>query len=265
MQRTVNGVTIAYTDEGEGPPLVFVHGFPLSRDCWRPQIDAFRLSHRCIAPDLRGFGESEATAGPVPMDTYADDLARLLEALGTGPAVLIGHSMGGYVTFAFARRHPEMLDGLVLVGTRAGRDTPEAAAGRKATAETVQAHGVADVIDSMAAKMLAPDNRDERMMQKVRGFMESASPAGVAGALLGMAERPDSTPYLDAVTVPTLVITGLDDVIIPPGESQDIAAAITGSELQAIQDAGHLVAFEQADDFNQVLREWLAGAQLVSP
>jgi 3-oxoadipate enol-lactonase len=257
MQMTVNDLGIGYTEKGRGVPLLFVHGFPLSRGAWQKQIDEFRSPYRVIAPDLRGFGESQAGTGPVTMAQYADDLHAMLQQLATGPVVLIGHSMGGYVSFAFLRQYPKMVRGLVLVGTKAGKDAPEAAAGRRATAEKVQAKGVEVVIETMAPKMLAPENQDRTMLEQVRGLMVSSKPAGVIGALLGMAERPDATGELARISVPTLVVTGADDVLIPATESEKLAQAIPGSQLNIIPAAGHLVAFEQPNEFNRVLDEWM--------
>ena len=260
MQMTVNGITLSYTDEGRGPALVFVHGFPLSRDTWRHQVEAFRASHRVIAPDLRGLGQSEAQPGTNTMERFADDVHTLLEKLETGPVVLAGHSMGGYVALAFARRFPAMLRGLVLVGTKAGADTPEAAAGRRATAEKVKLEGIVGVVNAMAPKMLAANNQDAAMAAQVRDFMEPSKPEGVIAALLGMAERPDSTPSLGQIRVPTLVVTGGADTIIPPSESEALAKSIPGAELRVIPDAGHLVAFEKPAEFNAALEEWLQRA-----
>jgi pimeloyl-ACP methyl ester carboxylesterase len=257
MQTTVNGILLSYTDEGEGSPLVFIHGFPLSRATWSRQIDGFQPTHRVIAPDLRGLGQSEAQPGTNTMERYADDVHALLRQLETGPVVLAGHSMGGYVALAFARRHPELLRGLVLVATKAGADTPQAADGRRATAEKVELEGVDGVVDAMAPKMLAAGNRDAAMAEQVRAFMEPSKPEGVIGALLGMAERPDSTPSLGRIRVPTLVVTGAADTVIPPAESEALAKGIPGAELVIIPDAGHLVAFEKPEEFNQALRGWL--------
>lgn len=259
MQTTVNGFTLAYTDEGAGLPLVFVHGFPLSGGTWRHQVDAFRGTHRVIAPDLRGLGESTGAGAVSTMDQFADDLRALLDQLKVGPAVVAGHSMGGYVTLAFARMYPGLVRGLVLVGTRSGPDSPEAAAGRRATAEKVRAQGAGVVVDAMAPKMIAPSNPDPAMAAAVRGFMAPSRPDGVCAALLGMADRPDSTGMLKGIAVPTLVITGADDVLIPPGESMAMAAAIPGAQLVVIPAAGHLVAFEQPTAFNRALTAWLVG------
>ena len=198
------------------------------------------------------------------MAQCAADLRALLEQLTTGPMVLIGHSMGGYVALAFACQFPEKLRGLVLVSTKAGPDTAEAAAGRRAMAEKVKAEGVQVVVDAMAPKMLAAGNQDAEMVAQVLGFMAPSRSAGVIGALLGMAERPDATAFLTQISVPTLVVTGADDALIPPTESETLAQAIRGAQLKVIPHAGHLVAFEQSDEFNQVLKEWLKRADLAS-
>lgn len=261
---TSKSISLRYTETGQGLPLVFLHGFPLNRKVWHKQIEALRSSYRVIAPDLRGLGDNEAQPGPTTMAQCAADLHTLLQQLATGPVVLIGHSMGGYVALAFVRQFPEMLRGLVLVSTKAGQDSAEAAAGRRVMAKKVEAEGVQAVVDAMAPKMLAADNQDARMIADVLGFMATSRPASVIGALLGMAERPDSTALLEQLAVPTLVVTGADDTLIPPSESEALAGTIRNAQLKVLPHAGHLVAFEQPDEFNHVLREWLKRADLAS-
>jgi pimeloyl-ACP methyl ester carboxylesterase len=258
MRATVNGLDVTFTDEGGGVPLLLVHGFPLSRLAWGRQVEAFRGECRVLAPDLRGLGRSEATQGPVAMGSYARDLHALLEALQVGPVVLAGHSMGGYVALAFARAYPEALRGLVLVGTKAGADTAEAAAGRRALAERVLAEGVEVVLDAMAPKMLSAANTDAGMAAAVRSFMAESKPAGVMGALLGMAGREDALPWLGSLRVPTLVLAGAEDSIMPPSESERLAKAIPGAQLALVPGAGHLLPFEQPEAFNGLLRAFLA-------
>lgn len=125
MRATVNGIQIAYTDEGQGLPILFLHDFPLSRGAWSKQVDEFKTRFRVIAPDLRGFGESECSAGPVPIHRFVEDLHALMEHLVTGPVILAGHAMGGLVALAFASAFPRFLRGLVLVGMTAGVKSPE--------------------------------------------------------------------------------------------------------------------------------------------
>jgi pimeloyl-ACP methyl ester carboxylesterase len=257
MHAQVNGTQMAYTDEGAGRTLLLVHGFPLNRQVWSPQVAAFRRDFRVIAPDLRGLGESWGTADPVAMDRYAEDLQALMTHLNAGPVILAGHSMGGYVALAFAKAFPQSLAGLVLVGTKAGADTPEAAAARRASAERVRAEGSAGVVEAMAARMLSPGNTDAGMVAEVRGFMTSSGPDGIIAALLGMAERPDAGAWLGQIQAPTLVLAGADDAIMPPAEAEALARAIPRAQLKVLPKAGHLLAYEQAEAFNEALRTWL--------
>jgi pimeloyl-ACP methyl ester carboxylesterase len=258
MRATVNGFQVAYTDEGKGIPLLLVHGFPLSRGTWSKQVDAFKASYRVIAPDLRGLGESEATAGAVSMSRFAEDIHALLQYLETGPVILVGHSMGGYVALAFAKAFPHALRELVLVGTKGGPDTLEGAATRRATAEKVRMEGSSVVVNAMAPKMLSASNTDAAMAASVRAFMEPSSSEGVIGALLGMADRPDARTWLGAIKARTLVITGTDDTLIPPSESEALMMAIPGAQMRLIPRAGHLVAYERSEAFNEALWDWLA-------
>ena len=259
MQALVDGLALTYTDQGtRQPALLFVHGFPLCRGAWEKQVAAFAPDHRVLAPDLRGLGESEASESPVSMARFADDLAELLHTLNTGPVTLVGHSMGGYVALAFVDRHPDLVDGLVLVGTRAGADTPETAEKRRASAARVLREGSDFIVADMAPKMLAADNQDQGLARQVRALLEGSKPLGIANALKAMADRPDMTSRLGQIRVPTLVITGADDTLIPPSESELLAREIPGATLELIPGAGHLVAFEQAGAFNECLRAWLA-------
>lgn len=257
MQTNINGANIAYTDVGKGVPVVFVHGFPLNRNTWMHQIDSLKAEFRIIAPDLRGLGDSDGEGEVTTMAQFADDIHALLQNLKTGPCVLVGHSMGGYVTLAFARQYPNMLKGLVLVGTKSGADSPEAAAARRTTSDKVKIEGSRVVVEAMTPKMLAPGNTDAKMLEQVREFMSRSKPAGVIAALLGMATRPDSTPMLANIQVPTLVITGADDIIIPPAESEKLSQAIPRAALEVIPHAGHLVAFEKPAEFNRAMTAWL--------
>ncbi len=262
----VDGLATTYTDLGGGSPaLLFVHGFPLCRGAWSRQIAAFSPDHRVIAPDLRGLGDSQGSGAPVSMAQFADDLAALLGELNPGPVILIGHSMGGYVALAFMERHPDLVRGLVLVGTRAGADTVEAAEKRRATATRVLREGPAFLVDDMTPKMLAPGREDAGLARQVRALMAPSKAAGVASALEGMANRPDMTARLGQIQVPTLVITGAEDTLIPPSESALLAQHIAGAELAILPGAGHLVAFEQAEAFNGRLRAWLGGPGRPTP
>ena len=136
MYAQINGIRMAYGDRDRGSEttLLLVHGFPLDRRLWAAQAGAFANMTRVITPDLRGHGRSQIVPGPFTMEQHADDLAALLDHLRVRRAVVAGLSMGGYVAFAFWRRYPERVRGLILADTRAEPDSAatELAATRRA-------------------------------------------------------------------------------------------------------------------------------------
>ncbi len=253
---------MAFEDSCDRVPVLLIHGFPLSSSLWDFQIDGLADIARVIAPDLRGFGLSESTLPPASVETYASDCARLLDHLGMdGPVVVAGLSMGGYIAFEFCRRYPERVGGLILASTKAGADSAEAKAGRDKTAATVTAEGVKAVADGMLPKLLAPASydADPELVTFVRDMMLTSSVDGVVGALAAMRDRPDSTPDLPKIDLPTLVIHGHDDQLIPVKEAELMAGAIPDSEMVVMPGAGHLPNLEWPDVFNEVVREFLEG------
>lgn len=258
MRATVNGIQIEYTDEGTGVPLLFLHSFPLSRFAWTSQVDAFKPRFRVIAPDLRAFGEGPSISGPTSMNRFAEDLHDLLQHLVTGPIILAGHAMGGSVALAFASLFPKFLRGLVLVGMNAGIDSDEATATRLATAGEVARRGSSALVEAMAPRMLANRERPLNGVGSVGDLLIPSSTENVMGSLFGRAEQPDMEAILKHLRVPTLIIAGSEDALVPPSNSEALAKLVPGAQLNLIPRAGHLVAFEQAAAFNEVVRNWLA-------
>src|SRR6266849_1816833 len=128
MRARLNDCDLAYTVQGSGPSVVLVHGFPLNRTIWNPQLRELSRDFQVVTPDLRGHGESEATPGVYTMEGLARDLKALVDHLGLEPIVLGGLSMGGYVAFAFLRRFAERVQALIRADTKAEPDTDEARA-----------------------------------------------------------------------------------------------------------------------------------------
>jgi pimeloyl-ACP methyl ester carboxylesterase len=250
---------MAYDDRGRGLPLLFIHGYPLNRTLWEPQIDDLSYTTRVLTVDLRGHGESDPMPGPYPMDLLADDCISLLDALGiTTPIVICGLSMGGYVTFAFYRRYAAHVAGLILTATRAGADSSESKANRDKSAVLAQEKGADVIAEAMLPRLLSPKTLAARpdLVDHVRKIMRGISVDGIVGDLTGMRDRLDSTPLLNEINIPTLVIYGADDQIIPLSEVEFMHQAIINSELKIIPDAGHLPNLEQPELFNQVVKEF---------
>lgn len=259
MREHINEFDLVFDDTGAGTPLLFVHGFPLNRKIWRPQALALREEFRVITPDVRGHGESEATPGIYEMDLLADDVAALIRHLQCGPAFLAGHSMGGYILFAFYRKYPELVRGLILVSTRAAADSAEGKANREALAQRVERKGHQPVVEKMLAPMMAEASvrANPGLKYEVEGMMRSTSLAGIVGVSRGMALRNDATSLLARINVPTLILAGTADALIPHAESEKMAAAIPHAHLHLFEGVGHLPSLERAEEMNEVLLRWL--------
>ena len=252
------GTALAYDDRGSGPPLVFVHAFPLDRRMWEPQAelaDACRL----LTPDVPGLGESPLPPDGWTVDSLADTLAEWLTALGIDKAVVGGLSMGGYVALAFARRHPNRLNGLILADTRAEADSAEAKATRAKAIELVNTQGPAALIEQMLPKMLSDHTRRQNVAVegRVRELAGSQTADGVAAALVALRDRPDSRASLAAFRFPVLVVVGAQDALTPPAAADAMAEHLPDVTSETLYWAGHLSNLEAAAPFNAAVRRWL--------
>jgi YbgC/YbaW family acyl-CoA thioester hydrolase len=264
VQRiTVNGVGLAVDVVGDGPAILFIHGYPLDRSIWRHQVEHLD-GWRRIAPDLRGMGSSDAPDLGYSMTTYADDLAALLDSLGVDHVVLCGLSMGGYVAFEFLRRHRSRVRGLILVDTRAENDSAEGRRSRDAAAQAAREDGTRAVAAAMLPKLFAEETEaavGEPWRQVERVIVATPIP-GIVGALAAMRDRPDSTSLLESLDLPSLIIVGEHDRITPPASSHRMAAALAGSQLEVIHGAGHLSPVERPSEVTAAVRKFVAQVEL---
>lgn len=265
MQTQSGNLIIHYSEQGRNLPLLMIHGYPLNRRLWQPQLSGLSDIARVITIDLRGHGESPSAPGlgPVPnaysMDLLANDCVRLLDALKISqPVVVCGLSMGGYIAFALYKNYPKRVAGLILAATRASADTPEAKSNRNKAVEFARQGGAPEIAQSMIERMLAPENFAHRpdLVETAVDIMRATTVEAIIGDLLGMRDRPDSTPLLPNINVPTLIIHGRDDQLIPLSEAQTMQASIPDADLQIIPVAGHLVNLEQPELFNQAVSDF---------
>ena len=259
QRLTVNGVNLAVEVHGEGPAILFVHGYPFDRSIWRHQIDSLD-GYRRIAPDLRGMGQSDAPDLGYGMGIYADDLAALLDALGVNEVVLCGLSMGGYVIFEFLRRWRHRVRALILMDTRAEGDSTEGRRARDAAAATARESGAEAVALAMLPKVLATrsEERAPELVERVRQLMAATPVAGMVGALAAMRDRHDSTGLLPTLAgLPTLVVVGEEDVLTPLEAARRMATLIPGARLVVIPGAGHIPPLERPSETTAEIREFL--------
>ncbi|GHO84630.1 alpha/beta fold hydrolase [Dictyobacter formicarum] len=263
-KASINSVELAYEDHGIGIPLIFLHAFPLNRHMWDKQITVLLAEqrYRLVAPDWRGFGESSLYGNLSTMEMFADDLAGLMDHLGMQQAVLCGLSMGGYVAFAFLRKYPQRVGGLILADTRPGADTEEARANREKLAQLAEQQGTDAVADLQLPRLISDYTRAHHpeVETHVRQMITAANPLGIAAASRGMALRSDATDLLSTINCPTLVLVGEYDALTPPSEAREYAGQIAGARFGVIPHAGHLSNLEQPEAFQMVLQDFLRSA-----
>ena len=256
-QLNINGTTINVVDEGEGHPILFVHGFPLSHAMWSAQIESLSNKYRVIVPDLRGFGANDPVQGTLSMEQLADDLAAIIDALNIEqPITYCGLSMGGYIAWDFVRNHASRLHALILCDTRAGADPAEGVRNRHKLAETVLTHGSEACARAMLPALFA-DGVDSSLIESLREIVHATAPTTIAAALMGMSERPDSTELLASIEVPTLIVVGEHDKISTAAEMRSMSDAIANCTYKEVANAGHMAPMEQPDEVNAAILEFL--------
>lgn len=263
MIAELPGVRLAYDDSGAPGDardvVLFVHGFPHGRRLWAPQLAALGARWRCVAPDLRGFGESDAH-GPHSVEQYADDLAALLDALGVARAAVVGLSMGGYVALALWRRHAARVRALVLADTRAAPDDDATRARRAEHVALVRAGGLAALAEAQLPGAVGATTRATRpgVMAGLRALMAASGGAdGIVGAIGALRDRPDATPALATIAVPTLLVVGAEDALTRPSEMRAMAERIAGSRLVVLPGAGHVSGWERPAEFSAAVGAFL--------
>jgi len=258
MHATINGITLAYSDTGNGLPIVFLHAFPLNRTMWSEQESALAPQHRVVTIDLRGHGESDAPLWHYTVDQAADDVRALLDYLSIRQALFVGLSMGGYILLAFYRKYADRVNSMVLADTRAQADTPEGKAGRFQMAQVAYKQGPSAIADIMIPKLLSPATVQTRpeVVQRIRTMIEGNQISGIAGDLMAMAERPNSVPLLKQITCPVQITVGELDQATPLADAKLMAEQIPHAKLLIIPNAAHLANLEQPDTFSRLIEEF---------
>ena len=250
---TLDNRTISYRIAGDARALrtlVLVHAFPAGAGMFAPQEEAFP-DWKVVIPALPGFDGSDLNPQP-SIDAYAADVLRLLDHLEVDRAVFAGVSLGGYLMFGLLRQQPQRVRAMVLADTRSAADAPEARAGREKLLQTARTKGPAAIADEMLPKLLGESTRTRRpqVADAVRRMIEGQTSEGIAAAVQVLMSRPDSTPLLPTITVPTLVVVGREDALTPPAEMERMAGGIAGARFVQIDEAGHLANLENPSAFN---------------
>jgi 3-oxoadipate enol-lactonase len=258
-QITSDDADIFYEVLGSGPPVVLLHPFPANHELWKPAAQALVSRYRVILPDLRGHGDSGIGAGPAVMQKHAADIARVLDHEEIGRAPFVGVSIGGYVLFEFWRKYRARVVALVLCNTKAQADTPEARAARLQSAADVMERGTEPFFESILPKLLGKTTQSTRpdLVDGALRMMRKMSPEDVAMVQRGMAERPDSVETLKTINVPTLIVTGDEDIFTGAAEAELMRQNVSNSQMKVIAKAGHYSPWEQPEEVGKLVRQFL--------
>jgi 3-oxoadipate enol-lactonase len=261
MKATINGITTEYEEYGQrgSLPLVLIHGFPFSKAMWKPQIDALKNEYHLTVYDVRGHGGSDVGDGQFTVEYFVDDLIGLLDHLKLSASVVIGLSMGGYIALRAIERHPERFRGLVLCDTRSEADGNEGKIKRAQQARAVKLEGIKKFAEGFIKAVFYEKtfHTNPQAAETIRGIIEKTSPLSVAGTLIALAGRTDTTSSLPNIKVPTLILVGEHDTLTPSSASQTMKQKIPNAEMHVIPNAAHMSNLENAVEFNKHLRAFL--------
>ncbi|MGA9839934.1 MAG: alpha/beta hydrolase [Thermoplasmata archaeon] len=245
-------------ERGSGTTIVFLHGYPLDHSMWLSQMGRLSDSHRVVLLDLPGYGLAGAWPVADTLEGFADSVHRTMHRHLPAPAVVVGHSFGGYIALQLYQRHPELFQALVLTDTRSAADTPDAREQRLATVARLDEPGESLDVEETIGHLVTPATleADGPVVEHLRDMIRAAPPRTVRNSLKAIADRPDLTPVLPTIQVPSLVIWGEEDRLIPPRQTISMVAAIRGCAGVGIPAAAHLPSMEAPEAFASVLRNF---------
>ncbi len=252
---TTDGKRITYADSGAGDPLVLLHGFTESLAMWDDFSRALQKEFRIIAVDLPGHGHTDVFGATHTMEFMARVVRHVLDHLGVKSCIMIGHSMGGYVTLAFARHYPALLKGIGLFHSHAAADTEEARRNRVRTINIVYSNRTG-FIQQFIPDLFAPENagKYQDAIDRLRTLALQPPAEGITAALRGMMERDDNTRLLGELKVPVLFIAGKQDSRIPVATILAQAALPHHAEVLTLGGAGHMGFIEERERTLETIR-----------
>lgn len=256
----VGNTELAFLDSGDGKPIVLIHGFTGSKQYWEKILPVLSKTSRVIAIDLPGHGESGMGMEKYSIEDMAMLIKKLLDQLQLENVTMFGHSLGGYITLAFAERYSNYLNGFALLHSTANADPEEAKQGRHENAMKIVKEGTESFINGLAQKLFSKDHIELHALaiKKTIEIGLSASIKGVVSALLAMKDRPDRNDVLEKTDKQVLLVAGEQDQIIPPEKTFTVQR--NNIDARLIKGAGHMSMYEQPEELARIMNEFLSKA-----
>lgn len=258
MKKLINNLSIFISGNSESKSIVFVHGFPYDHLMWEKQVEEFSKNYLCVSYDIRGLGDSPAGDGQFTMESFVDDLEKIVDELNLAKPVLCGLSMGGYISLRAMEKFQDKFGALILCDTKSEADNNEGKLKRAAAIKQINDNKFNEFIETFVLncfgeKFIKENNEEYR---KVVDRSKNNNPIGVKGCLLAMLGRTDTTENLSRIKLPTLVICGSDDKLSPPEVMKSMSDNIPGAKFVVIQNAGHMTPIEKPAEVNKATIEF---------
>ncbi len=256
QELKLHDVTLNYQDRGSGDiPIIFIHGFPVDKSQWEPQLSILQKYTRVIAYDVRGFGKSGSTDEPLSIDLLADDLIQVMNALNVPSAIICGLSMGGYIALNAVNRFRSRICALILCDTNCDADTDDIKEARLEAIRRIEIHGIETYCESFLRKAFSLEaiSDNKRSIQAMRRVIMATPATSIINTLRALMDRADTSPTLGSIRVPTLILCGQEDTISGPKKSESLFAGIKGSTMYVFDGVGHFPNLELPHAFNSQL------------
>jgi pimeloyl-ACP methyl ester carboxylesterase len=238
---------IIYSESGQGFPVIFLHGFGESKELWQMFQAHLSTKYRTIAPDLPGFGQSPLFNNELTLEDVAEKLHEWTSEIGVKECIMIGHSLGGYITLAFANKYPEMMKGLGLFHSSVFADTPEKKENRKKTIEFIKQNGAAAFIENFIPPLFYEEShlRLAEIIKKQVDIGKNTPANTLTAYLAAMAARPDSSEFIKNFDKPVLMIIGEKDSAVPFDKSMEQTDMLLQPDVHVLDLTGHMGMFER--------------------
>ena len=253
MQQEINGLSVNRSGSLKKQAIIFIHGFPFDQSMWKKQISFLSKNYCCVSYDIRGLGESYVGDGQYTMEAYASDLFAILEELKLEKPVLCGLSMGGYIALRTVERDQSRFSGLILCNTKSESDTDAAKLVRAMKIDQINLEGVEKFVSEFVPNCFADETRKKKSYSDTLDKAKLHNPIGLKGALLAMACRTSTDTFLKKINIPTLLIAGSLDNLMPPPVMRAMSEKIKDSEFGIAPRAGHVTPVENPRFVNDMI------------
>ncbi len=258
-KHNINGLNVVEHGESNPQALIFIHAFPLCNRMWDKQVEAFQNKYKVIVYDLRGLGYSEATDTVFTIDSHVEDLIAIINSLKLEKPVICGLSMGGYIALRALELGQNKFKAAILCDTKSEADTNINKINRAKQIKQIKAGDKAAFYGNFVKGAVSEKNYSENpaLLEFVNTMMGWQKDIAVAGALMTLAARTDTTEFLERIDLPVLVVVGKEDKLTPPEYSKLIYGKIRNADISMIDNAGHFSNMENPEEFNKVVAKFL--------